>query len=126
MEYRAKQKIPNRNLECLRSTEMFKILNYQGNANQNDLEISSYKIRIEKNQLVEEWKAAKQAASQNEENRELLYHVPCMEKDSAEMWDRLSMQKNAPDILITNYSMLNIITYYNLEKIYVMKLFQCL
>jgi hypothetical protein len=48
MEYRAKQKIPNRNLECLRSTEMFKILNYQGNANQNDLEISSYKIRIEK------------------------------------------------------------------------------
>ena len=73
------------------------------------------KIRIEKNQLVEEWKAAKQAASQNEENRELLYHVPCMEKDSAEMWDRLSMQKNAPDILITNYSMLNIMLMRNIE-----------
>ena len=31
-----------------------------------------------------------------------------MEPDSAEMWDRFSMQYNAPDIMITNYSMLNI------------------
>lgn len=31
-----------------------------------------------------------------------------MEDDSAEMWDRFSMQENAPDILITNYSMLNV------------------
>jgi hypothetical protein len=29
-------------------------------------------------------------------------------------------------MVVLHYSMLNIITYYNLEKIYVMKLFQCL
>ena len=41
-------------------------------------------------------------------DKELLYHIPCMEPDNAEMWDRFSMQEKAPDILITNYSMLNV------------------
>ena len=65
------------------------------------------KLDEEKKQLVEDWKAAKEAALENG-NTELLYHVPCMENDSAEMWNRFSMQENAPDILITNYSMLNV------------------
>lgn len=65
------------------------------------------KLREEKNRLIDEWKAAKEAARENN-NTELLYHVPCMENDSAEMWDRFSMQETAPDILITNYSMLNV------------------
>ncbi len=65
------------------------------------------KLREEKKQLQDDWKAAQEAAKENN-NTELLYHVPCMEKDSAEMWDRFSMQENAPDIMITNYSMLNI------------------
>lgn len=56
-----------------------------------------------KKQLTKDWEAAKKS---NDED--LLYHIPCMEKDSAEMWDRFSMQDNAPDILITNYSMLNV------------------
>lgn len=70
-------------------------------------EKSESKLREERNRLVEEWKAAKDAAKESD-NAELLYHVPCMENDSAEMWDRFSMQDNAPDILITNYSMLNV------------------
>lgn len=65
------------------------------------------KLREEKKQLQEDWKAAKEAALDTG-NSELLYHVPCMDNDSAEMWDRFSMQDNAPDILITNYSMLNV------------------
>lgn len=65
------------------------------------------KLREEKKVLMAEWNAAKEAAKDNQ-NTELLYHVPCMEEDSAEMWDRFSMQDNAPDILITNYSMLNV------------------
>lgn len=65
------------------------------------------KLYEEKKLLVEDWKAAKEAVLENG-NTELLYHVPCMENDSAEMWNRFSMQENAPDILITNYSMLNI------------------
>lgn len=56
---------------------------------------------------IADWNAAKEAAIETG-NKELLFHVPCMENDSAEMWDRFSMQDNAPDILITNYSMLNV------------------
>lgn len=64
-------------------------------------------LREERRLLERGWKAAKEAAGKNK-NDELLYHVPCMESDSGEMWDRFSMQENAPDILITNYSMLNV------------------
>lgn len=66
------------------------------------------KLREERKALEDDWKAAKEAVQENDDT-ELLYHVPCMEEDSAEMWDRFSMQENAPDIMITNYSMLNII-----------------
>ena len=65
------------------------------------------KLREEKHSLERGWKAAKEAAERSN-NTDLLYHVPCMDSDSAEMWDRFSMQQNAPDILITNYSMLNV------------------
>ena len=61
------------------------------------------RLQEEKKLLTKDWEAAK-----NSNDGELLYHIPCMEKDSAEMWDRFSMQDNAPDILITNYSMLNV------------------
>lgn len=69
---------------------------------------SASKLREEKKALEEDWKAAKEAMRENGDT-ELLYHVPCMDEDSAEMWDRFSMQENAPDIMITNYSMLNVI-----------------
>lgn len=61
------------------------------------------KLREEKRSLMRDWNAAKDSGK-----TELLYHIPCMEEDSSEMWDRFSMQENAPDILITNYSMLNV------------------
>ena len=66
-------------------------------------EKSRSRLLEEKNQLTKDWNAAK-----NGHDGDLLYHIPCMEQDSAEMWDRFSMQENAPDILITNYSMLNV------------------
>lgn len=77
-------------------------------------ERAANKLREEKKALIEDWKAAKEAALENGSS-ELLYHVPCMEEDSAEMWDRFSMQENAPDILITNYSMLNVILMREIE-----------
>lgn len=70
-------------------------------------EKSKAKLLEEKKQHLSDWNAAKEATIETG-NKELLYHVPCMEADSAEMWDRFSMQENAPDILITNYSMLNV------------------
>ncbi len=71
------------------------------------------KLHDEKRGLTADWNAAKAAAAENDE---LIYHVPCMESDSAEMWDRFSMQGSAPDILITNYSMLNIILMRDMES----------
>ena len=59
-------------------------------------------------EILEETVEATEEAAEETGNKDLLYHVPCMESDSAEMWDRFSMQDNAPDILITNYSMLNV------------------
>jgi Lhr-like helicase len=39
---------------------------------------------------------------------EIRYSIPCCERDSAEIVERETMKKNTPDLLITNYSMLNI------------------
>ena len=66
-------------------------------------EKSRSRLLEEKKALTKDWQAAK-----NSGDDDLLYHIPCMEQDSAEMWDRFSMQDNAPDIFITNYSMLNV------------------
>ncbi len=75
---------------------------------------AAQKLREERKALVADWHAAQSAAAQNNDNT-LLYHVPCMDEDSAEMWDRFSMQENAPDIIITNYSMLNVILMREME-----------
>lgn len=66
-------------------------------------EKSKSRLLEEKKALTKDWQAAKISGDED-----LLYHIPCMEQDSAEMWDRFSMQDNAPDIFITNYSMLNV------------------
>ncbi|MBA4411163.1 MAG: hypothetical protein C0397_17315 [Odoribacter sp.] len=63
----------------------------------------SKKLNDEKYDLKRNWEAAK-----NSGNKDFLYHIPCMDEGSSEMWDRWSMQETPPDILITNYSMLNI------------------
>lgn len=47
---------------------------------------------------------------------QLVYSIPCTDKDSAEMILRCDMQENPPDILITNYSMLNIMTMRSSEE----------
>lgn len=70
-----------------------------------DSESVKRRLRTEKKEYLKDWEAAKEDAK---DNPEIIYHLPCMEDDSAEMWDRISMQMTPPDILITNYSMLNI------------------
>ena len=67
------------------------------------------KYELEEKKHKDDWRAACQAFENNKlDYEDLLYHIPCMDDKSAEMWDRWSMQEEAPDILITNYSMLNI------------------
>jgi len=49
-----------------------------------------------------------------ERNEDLLYHFPRL--DGGEMWSRWDMQETPPDILITNYSMLNIMMMRSIEN----------
>jgi hypothetical protein len=46
---------------------------------------------------------------------ELRYHFPSLDDGAAECWDRWTMQENPPDILVTNYSMLNIMLMRGVE-----------
>lgn len=67
------------------------------------------KLKQERESLIRDWKSAKQQAALSG-NTDYLFDVPNMDEGSqAEYWDRWTMQKTPPDILITNYSMLNII-----------------
>lgn len=69
----------------------------------------------EEKEHVRDWKAVKAEVANNNGSNDLLYQLPCMDGDSAEMWSRQSMQDDAPDILITNYSMLNIMLMRDIE-----------
>lgn len=64
-------------------------------------------LKHEREQLVRDWESAKSQAALSDDP-DYLYDIPNMDND-IELWDRWSMQENAPDIFITNYSMLNII-----------------
>ena len=44
------------------------------------------------------------------------YYFPSTDPDTSEMWSRWDMQDHPPDILITNYSMLNIMLTRDLEQ----------
>jgi DEAD/DEAH box helicase domain-containing protein len=50
----------------------------------------------------------------NPDEGEVLYHFPRL--DGGEMWSRWDMQTSPPDILITNYSMLNIMMMRSIEN----------
>lgn len=71
-------------------------------------ESNKKKLRTERNEIIRNWKSAKTQSAINDKP-EYLYDIPNMDENvETEYWDRWTMQKTPPDILITNYSMLNI------------------
>ncbi|MEZ6128732.1 MAG: DEAD/DEAH box helicase [Planctomycetaceae bacterium] len=50
------------------------------------------------------------------DNQMLRFQFPSLDDDSGEQWDRWSMQASPPDLLITNYSMLNIMLMRPIEE----------
>ena len=50
------------------------------------------------------------------DREDLRFQFPSLDPDSGEQWDRWSMQDKPPDILITNYSMLNIMLMRSIES----------
>ncbi len=55
-------------------------------------------------------------AEKAKETKETRYFFPSADPDASEMWSRWDMQDHPPDILITNYSMLNIMLTRDLEQ----------
>lgn len=65
-------------------------------------------LKREEEALKKDWESAK-SQSERLRDSDYLYDIPNMDVGvNAELWDRWTMQKTPPDILITNYSMLNI------------------
>jgi ATP-dependent helicase YprA (DUF1998 family) len=76
-----------------------------GKENENSLK----RLRKELQEREEEWRQIQQI-----NDPDLLYYFPRL--DGGEMWSRWDMQETPPDILITNYSMLNIMMMRSIEN----------
>lgn len=68
-----------------------------------------------KRELEKERKRLERQAASVADRDELRFQFPSLDQDSAELWNRWSMQDASPDILITNYSMLNIMLMRSIE-----------
>ena len=70
-------------------------------------------LRSRLNRIDAEWQSAVRSAAQRGNPRILDYF---QNPDGSEMWSRWDMQEHPPDILITNYSMLNIMLMRSVEE----------
>ena len=61
------------------------------------------------------WRRVESALQQSETDPDIRYHFARI--DGGEMWSRWDMQDTPPDILITNYSMLNIMLMREIEDV---------
>ena len=81
-------------------------------------EEKDYKRRLLREELNKLHQQARQIHAQTQKTNDdtIRYFFPLMESDTAEMWSRWDMQDYPPDILITNYAMLNIMLIRDLEE----------
>jgi DEAD/DEAH box helicase domain-containing protein len=70
-------------------------------------------LRRRLRRMEQEWRRATAAARQRGDRRVLTYF---QDPGGSEMWSRWDMQDQPPDILITNYSMLNIMLMRSVEE----------
>jgi Lhr-like helicase len=73
----------------------------------------SQKIKQLRDELNQQQEQQKQIIAELQHDSDLPYYFPRL--DGGEMWSRWDMQENPPDILITNYSMLNIMMMRRIE-----------
>lgn len=72
------------------------------------------KLRKAMQQLDSAWNRVIQVLEDPSVDQDIRYHFPRL--DGGEMWSRWDMQDSPPDILITNYSMLNIMLMREYEE----------
>lgn len=75
---------------------------------------ANQKLNKSLQQLDSAWQRVEQALQQADTDPEIRYHFARI--DGGEMWSRWDMQESPPDILITNYSMLNIMLMREIEE----------
>ena len=78
--------------------------------------VSGHKTSRNLSRLQRQLDRAHMQATKVHDSEEKRFFFPSTEVDTAEMWSRWDMQKYPPDILITNYSMLNIMLIRDLEE----------
>ena len=98
-------------LDCNRSNNRFYFGRYTSLAPVPGQEKGNNIRRLRKR--LDELRKQYEKVRDSEEKR---YYFPATDPDTSEMWSRWDMQDHPPDILITNYSMLNIILTRDLEQ----------
>ncbi|HSH80001.1 MAG TPA: DEAD/DEAH box helicase [Herpetosiphonaceae bacterium] len=90
-----------------RYTGLTPVAGIQTNARRERLRKELYQLEQQRQQVI--------TALQNDptSNPDVRYYFPRL--DGGEMWSRWDMQESAPDLLITNYSMLNIMLMRSIE-----------
>jgi len=81
------------------------------NTNRNALN----RLRKSLQLLDSSWQRVEDALRQEDTEPDIRYHFPRI--DGSEMWSRWDIQETPPDILITNYSMLNIMLMREIEEV---------
>lgn len=84
--------------------------NLNGKLNQGNIT----RLRNQLKDMDEQYRQIKSQIDQDGADKEVQYYFP--RPDGGEMWSRWDMQVTPPDIMITNYSMLNIMLMRSLEN----------
>lgn len=79
----------------------------------NQSKAATDRLREALRRLENDYDAVRKRVDEDPALSDILYHYP--RPDGGEMWSRWDMQETPPDILITNYSMLNIMLMRQLE-----------
>ncbi len=77
--------------------------------------VSGRRSTSKEKELADEESRLRRQARGVEGDSRLRFQFPSLDADSGEQWHRWSMQDSPPDILITNYSMLNIMLMRSIE-----------
>ena len=74
------------------------------------------RLNTRRKEMARDYRTAVAAAEAGGDLEDLRYHVPAVgDEESGELWDRWTMQRTPPDVLVTNYSMLNIMLMRGVE-----------
>ena len=99
-------------LDQHRNGHRFYFGRYTGRTPGTPSQIKKDMSKIEKS-LCNDWNKIQDNATSKPD---IVYQTTCMDENTSELWNRVQIQATPPDIMITNYSMLNIMLMRPLES----------